>query len=578
MFYMNNLHWLIIGGSKGLGRALAEKVLLHNEKVTIVSRTQPEYFVPDSRYRFIKTDFLVVDERIRLLEFLKHTKKVDRIIYCIGILDCGANILNDLTSFRKIIEGNVWCFLNFLLAAFNSNIISKKHGTFVAAIGSKSAIDFREETIGYSISKLILQNSSEILFNKLPEFLLPKIIIPPRMQTQMNNFSSEFVKPEIVAEKLWDVVNNINNMRLKIIDITNLTSLNQDLQKTPSNKSSIIYKHGENPLGPPITLHEVINSNFSLDFSHFYPDNNELKLEEVLAKNLLIREEEVVAYGGGTSSILRELIRNDYLYGREWIVPTPSFNMVSKWCEQERVVVHQFKVQNKYLLSSKSYKINKILSFHNNVNRTIYIVNPSSPLPLHLTTNDVQKIVQLLKAEDLLIIDEAYLDWAPDTLKETYHLFELRKKPELFRSNNIIALRTFSKGLGLGNLRLGYAYGSEEQITLLKQRRVPMGISDIQAKMCIVALTDKKYLRNSIKYVINEKKKFKLLKNGIKSTFTWNNALLLHSTNGWSERNIIDIRDLGFWPRVVENYPSLLHVYLSDNKSNKELRDYLIFM
>ena len=56
--------------------------------------------------------------------------------------------------------------------------------------------------------------------------------------------------------------------------------------------------------------------------------------------------------------------------------------------------------------------------------------------------------------------------------------------------DNLIVIRTFSKGFGLANLRAGYLVLQPELVTMLKRCSNPYVLSDIQRRACAAALTD----------------------------------------------------------------------------------------
>ena len=56
--------------------------------------------------------------------------------------------------------------------------------------------------------------------------------------------------------------------------------------------------------------------------------------------------------------------------------------------------------------------------------------------------------------------------------------------------DNLIIIRTFSKGFGLANLRAGYLVLQPELTAMLRQCSNPYVLSDIQRRACAAALTE----------------------------------------------------------------------------------------
>lgn len=59
--------------------------------------------------------------------------------------------------------------------------------------------------------------------------------------------------------------------------------------------------------------------------------------------------------------------------------------------------------------------------------------------------------------------------------------------------DNLIIIRTFSKGFGLANLRAGYLVLQSELTAMLRQCSNPYVLSDIQRRACSAALTDPEF-------------------------------------------------------------------------------------
>ena len=111
-----------------------------------------------------------------------------------------------------------------------------------------------------------------------------------------------------------------------------------------------------------------------------------------------------------------------------------------------------------------------------------YIDRPNNPTGQTMALPDVERLCQAAaSAGAYCVIDEAYGDFLPReesavSLMDCY--------------DNLIVIRTFSKGFGLANLRAGYLILQPELVTMLKQCSNPYVLSDIQRRACAAALSD----------------------------------------------------------------------------------------
>jgi histidinol-phosphate aminotransferase len=116
--------------------------------------------------------------------------------------------------------------------------------------------------------------------------------------------------------------------------------------------------------------------------------------------------------------------------------------------------------------------------------RLIYFANPDNPMGSWHDAVAVQRMIDAVPADCLLILDEAYIELAPDGTA-----------PALDMSNpNVIRMRTFSKGHGMAGARVGYALGEAETINAFNKIRNHFGMCRISQAGALAALGDQDYL------------------------------------------------------------------------------------
>ncbi|MCO4781488.1 MAG: SDR family oxidoreductase [Candidatus Cloacimonetes bacterium] len=113
------MHVLIIGGSKGIGRAIAEKYLKEGHHVGIsYNTTEPEYLSEYPKDQSFSAKLDVQDEN-EIPEFFKKFKgfsknKIDIFVYNTGITIDGLTIHGNTEDFDKVMNVNLkgaYCFL-----------------------------------------------------------------------------------------------------------------------------------------------------------------------------------------------------------------------------------------------------------------------------------------------------------------------------------------------------------------------------------------------------------------------------------------------------------------------------------
>ncbi|MDG1116303.1 MAG: pyridoxal phosphate-dependent aminotransferase [Flavimaricola sp.] len=116
--------------------------------------------------------------------------------------------------------------------------------------------------------------------------------------------------------------------------------------------------------------------------------------------------------------------------------------------------------------------------------KLIYIANPDNPMGTWHDANTIGRMVDAVPDGTLLLLDEAYIDLAPDGTAP-------RIDPE---DPRVLRFRTFSKAHGLAGARVGYAIGNSAIISAFDRVRNHFGMSKIGQAGALAALNDQAWL------------------------------------------------------------------------------------
>jgi histidinol-phosphate aminotransferase len=102
----------------------------------------------------------------------------------------------------------------------------------------------------------------------------------------------------------------------------------------------------------------------------------------------------------------------------------------------------------------------------------LYVDNPNNPTGSALPLRDIELLAKECASRGtLLIVDEAYADFLDDT-ESAFNL----------DMDNIVCMRTFSKGCGMAGLRIGYGVIRDAELRrAYEERALSYAISDIAA-------------------------------------------------------------------------------------------------
>ncbi len=120
--------------------------------------------------------------------------------------------------------------------------------------------------------------------------------------------------------------------------------------------------------------------------------------------------------------------------------------------------------------------------------RLIYFANPDNPMGSWLTAGTVSRMIADLPPQALLMLDEAYGEFAPQGTLPPIDV----KNPQVLR------FRTFSKAYGMAGMRVGYAIGHRDMIQAFDKVRNHFGVTRLGQQAAIAALGDQDHLRHVI--------------------------------------------------------------------------------
>ncbi len=131
----------------------------------------------------------------------------------------------------------------------------------------------------------------------------------------------------------------------------------------------------------------------------------------------------------------------------------------------------------------------------------IFLANPNNPTGTCIPLNDIKYLLAHIPSSTLLVLDEAYYDYA-------YQAGDKRSIHFINEHPNLIITRTFSKVYGLAGLRLGYAIANPDITALVQRVQPPFVVNQAALTAAYAALDDDGFVQQSIE--LNNKGKQQL--------------------------------------------------------------------
>lgn len=196
----------------------------------------------------------------------------------------------------------------------------------------------------------------------------------------------------------------------------------------------------ENPYGPLPAVREALGK---LDFPHIYPDPESRALRKSLSAFTGIGAEYLLA-GQGADELIDLLMRVFLEPGDCILSCPPTFGMYS--FDAELNAARCIEVPRHADFSLDLDAIRTAVETHQP--KLFFITSPNNP---DGSLVDAKMLDELLALPTMIVLDEAYIEFAGDNLGAS--LSRIREVPA---RENLIVLRTFSKWAGLAGLRIGY--------------------------------------------------------------------------------------------------------------------------
>ncbi|OHC54440.1 MAG: histidinol-phosphate aminotransferase [Rhodobacterales bacterium RIFCSPHIGHO2_02_FULL_62_130] len=120
--------------------------------------------------------------------------------------------------------------------------------------------------------------------------------------------------------------------------------------------------------------------------------------------------------------------------------------------------------------------------------KLLYLANPDNPMGSHHPAETLESLIDALPECTLLVLDEAYIDFAPAGTAPRIAADDPR----------VIRFRTFSKAHGLAGARVGYAITAPELADAFNKVRNHFGMGRIAQAGALAALQDQAYLAQTL--------------------------------------------------------------------------------
>ncbi len=263
----------------------------------------------------------------------------------------------------------------------------------------------------------------------------------------------------------------------------------EELERELGISGAIKVASNENPQGPSPRALAAIQA--ALPSIHLYPDAAAFRLRKALAERLGVAEHEV-AVGAGSNDLLYQLVLA--LVGPEQDIVTPALGFLS-YRLAAQVAGRTFVAT---AATPRGPDIEALCAAMTPRTRLVIVGTPNNPTGAVLTRADADRVLAVLPEHALLVLDEAYAEYAA-AWPEVDHVDGLAFTRAALAAGDprVVLLRTFSKAYGLAAMRVGYAVAHGGVLDLLGRVVRTFHVGTLGQVAALAALDDGEHVLRS---------------------------------------------------------------------------------
>jgi histidinol-phosphate aminotransferase len=212
-----------------------------------------------------------------------------------------------------------------------------------------------------------------------------------------------------------------------------------------------------------------------------YPGEETIELTETLAKRFGVGKDQILI-GCGSTEILKVATETFCSPSGAAVVAEPTFEAVATYSPLAHARAVRIPVTKDY-----KHDLPRMLEAAAAVGGFIFFCNPSNPTGTIVDKQEVDRIVRRIPHGVVMLIDEAYFDYAQDPGYESCLRYVKEGLP-------VVVSRTFSKIYGMAGLRLGYALGHRDLIQWMSERRLASNANQMATAAASAALREDEFI------------------------------------------------------------------------------------
>ncbi|UCC96625.1 MAG: histidinol-phosphate transaminase [Phycisphaerales bacterium] len=241
----------------------------------------------------------------------------------------------------------------------------------------------------------------------------------------------------------------------------------------PKRADIVKLNTNENPYPPSPRVIEAL-SRMGADQFRRYPDPMGEEFRQVAAVVHGVRAENIMCCNGG-DDLLNIAFRAFCDESRPVAYPVPTYSLYPVLAKLQNCRAIEVPFDGEFNLPVKLTKTRAALTI---------VCNPNAPSGSFVSVGELASLADELSG--VLLIDEAYVDFADENCAGLIKDLD-----------NVVVLRSMSKGYGLAGIRFGYAIAQADLIAGLMKVKDSYNVDAVAIALATAAIKDQEYFRQT---------------------------------------------------------------------------------
>jgi histidinol-phosphate aminotransferase len=254
-------------------------------------------------------------------------------------------------------------------------------------------------------------------------------------------------------------------------------------------EAPIKINQNENPFGTPAVIKDEVLRRARLHDWARYPDFTPTSLLEKLADYVGWAPQGIMA-GNGSNEMIQSVLNSIVEKGVRVVLPEPTFSVY-----RQVIGVAGGEVIPVPLNEDLTFNIPRLASKIVSSKADVAVIcSPNNPTGCVINTRDLASLLR--NSNGLIIVDQAYLEIGGEDFVSLLKEYK-----------NLVILRTFSKAMAMGGLRIGYCLAAPELIREFSKAKMPYSLNFFSMMAAEVALEHIHLLKPLVEAIRRERER-----------------------------------------------------------------------